>query len=253
MSTRYDGIPGSRVELDYSSMVSVYFFQTSLFDSGSSSELPRLSNVSFEQLSTIQNTLENVLNRPRTFGSVHWQDVVDLITSRYSERLQLLAGCADYDEILGLVNHLLNAFVDYGSSTPGLSSLEQCSVHYLQGIQCSTPEDLLIYDVLRKVNQRICQTLLEARKLLLGREIEDDILHEAHNRVLDLMKWLDWSDWKKCCKCALDEVCFVAMWPFGSEINHQKLSCLNAKEMKKRQGWGSYWRRGIQENLRQPF
>jgi len=51
------------------------------------------------------------------------------------------------------------------------------------------------------------------------------VYEEAKSKVRELMKWLDWSRWKECGRCDWDEVCFVAIWPWGTQEDHDHPSC----------------------------
>lgn len=50
-----------------------------------------------------------------------------------------------------------------------------------------------------------------------------------------------WTTWLECGKCAYDEVCFVAIWPFGGVKEHEKPSCVPRGEVGSKRG---YWEGG---------
>ncbi|KAI9744829.1 MAG: hypothetical protein M1818_001754 [Claussenomyces sp. TS43310] len=242
ISSRYDEIGASRVMLDYSSMISAFFFPVNLSNPESSSSLPRLAFSSPEQLAPIKTQLEDVLQRPRTYSCTNWKGVVDLIVTRYSVRLQYLATSPSQDSFLATINNLLNPFIDYGADLVDKLAIEKCALHYIESLPISTGQDELIFAAISTLNRRICKTLFEVRRLLLmyGKESQNGV-DMSIKLIRELMEWLDWSTWKACPSCQYDEVCFVAVWPFGNVEDHNSPRCLNNTELKKRRGFGKYW------------
>jgi hypothetical protein len=123
--------------------------------------------------------------------------------------------------------------------------IEVCSSHYLQTIQDSTQQDVLLYSASKAVTHRICETLFAVREELVIKEadnIRDELGSTVHSVELirDLITWLDWSTWKECGQCAYNEVCFIAMFPFGNAEDHYNPQCLNMTAINNRRG-GCYW------------
>jgi hypothetical protein len=135
------------------------------------------------------------------------------------------------------INGLLNLFVDYG--TPEVQDpVAACSLHYLQPVQSTTEQDRLIEAAFKILALRICTTLFDIRKLLLGKERDGDTTEQegigsAVELIRELIKWLDWSDWKACGQCALDEVCFIAVFPMGTAEDHYCPHCINNTEIQR--------------------
>ncbi|RDW62184.1 hypothetical protein BP6252_11617 [Coleophoma cylindrospora] len=241
VSERYFDIGASRVMLDFSSMVSAYFYPVNFSNPDSLSNHPRLVLTRPEELSFIRAELQHVLKRPRQFTGVHWQGVADLVVSRYQARLKFLAAGPPLSSFLSEVNHLLNVFVDYEAGSSMESSITQCASQYVQSITVSTPQDELLWDAITTVNRRICTALFEARGLLLGDGASSNGTIAATVLLQELTSWLDWSIWKRCPPCSHAEVCFIAMWPFGEPQDHFNPGCQDNVQMRKRHGWGSYW------------
>lgn len=252
MSMRYTDIGAARVTLDFSSMVSAYFYSLNMYPD-QSSKVPRLTSAHPEQLSLIKTDLQGVLQRPRSWKAANWQGVVDMIISRYQDRVTFLISKPSRSEFLATMNHLLCQYIDYSNdatlANTTTSSLHRCSSHYLQSVLVSTPQDKIIYHAISRVSERICSTLFTVRDILLANEDEVDAPQEAVQLLQDLVDWLDWSSFKRCPPCGYDEVCFVAAWPFGEPRDHFRPSCLNNTQMRKRHGWGSYWAYNETESL----
>jgi hypothetical protein len=241
VSARYNGIDASRVLLDYSSMVSAYFYPTNLSNPDPTSNLPRLLSSSPAQLSRMRSDLGDLITRSDPYTSIDWQGVVDMIQKRYSERLQFMATDPPLSSFITTISALLNVFVDYDD--PTRDPVEICSVHYLLPIQPSTTQDQLIFAAIVTVSHRICNTLFSVRDVLFERQQSSERQSSnatAVELVQSLMGWLDWPDWKKCGPCSIDEVCFVAVFPFGSAEDHFNPRCKNGTAIAI--GNSSYWR-----------
>ncbi|RFU30213.1 hypothetical protein B7463_g6130, partial [Scytalidium lignicola] len=254
VSMRYAGIGASRVSLDYSSMVSVYYFETNLTNPDPSMDIPRLTYLSPSDLSSIRIEVEKLFDRPQPHLSIDWQGVVDLVVTRYSDRLQYLATGPSYDQLLAAIGTLLNLYIDYGAPWNETAALESCTLHYLQPVSLSTSQDTQIYIAVSTVTARICSTLFEVRKLLLSDQDSgmdhEEIVTKAVNMTKELIAWLDWSTWTTCGQCQYEEVCFVAFFPYGSSEDHYHPRCRNRTAMTERNNFGNWWRYNFSEQDR---
>lgn len=243
VSARYDGIGASRVRLDYSSMVSAYFYPANLSNPDRDSDLPRLVSSAPEHLSRMLSDLDGLIARADPEGSVNWQGVVDMIVKEYSGRLQYMLTDPPAFEFLAIINTLLNVYIDYDDPTE--HPIEICSRHYLLPIHSSssTSQDQLIHAALSTVTHKICTALFSAREILLKEEPQPE-LHTssaAVDLIRSLVAWLDWPEWKFCGRCAVDEVCFVAVFPFGTAEDHFYPSCKNRTELENQDLTSNYW------------
>ncbi|KIN01392.1 hypothetical protein OIDMADRAFT_54515 [Oidiodendron maius Zn] len=244
VSSRYNGIDGSRVFLDYSSMVSAYFYPTNLSNSDLDSDLPRLLFSTPAQLSRIRSDLGALILKADPYTSIDWQGVVDMISKEYSLRLQHMATDPPHVEILTTVNELVNLYVDY-DDLDSPDHIEVCSQHYLHAVQPSTAQDHLIHAALSTVTHKICSTLFSVRKILFdGGEKSGVHPTSPAELIRSLMAWLDWPEWKFCGQCPVDEVCFVAVFPFGTAEDHFHPRCKNKTELEEFGRETNYWRRG---------
>jgi hypothetical protein len=237
IASRYHGIDGGRVELDYSSMVSAYFYPANLSNPGQDprqSTLPRLVETDKKVLERIKSDLGVALRNTKPNIGLDWQGVADMIVKRFAGRLQWMAAGMSQKTFLSQINLLLNTFVDY-DAPEAQDPVMACSLHFLQPVQPSTEQDRLIEAAFKTVTHRICETLFKARELLLAKERSDATygLEDADSEaelVRDLNQWLGWPDWKACGQCAVNEVCFIAVFPFGTAEDHYNPHCVNDTE-----------------------
>ncbi|CAJ2506766.1 Uu.00g079520.m01.CDS01 [Anthostomella pinea] len=243
---RYHDIGASRVMLDYSSMVSAYFYPANLTNpKPDRPELPRLTNSKDWELQIMREHIGYTTLRSRGTAErrVGWQGVVDMIVSRYANRFPLMARTASLDVFKYEVNNLLNVFIDYSEDDKGLEAAKRrCIGFYLQPASPQTPEDFLIQAAIESTTTAICTALFEARRLVVeDTDADKSSLNAGKDIVRELMDVLSWSTWKECGACQSDEVCFIAMWPFGNVEDHFHPSCLNHSTI---HGRMTYWRNG---------
>jgi hypothetical protein len=243
VSMRYQGITAGRVELDYSNMVSAFFYPANLTNpEAKRAELPRLVSSDSLVLERIRSDVKELFleDRSQAKESVNWQGVVDMIVTRYSERLQVISyPTSDNNTVLSEINSLLTVFINY--KDPDVeAAVEKCSTHYLAAVVPRTSQDHLIDAAISTVSRNICGSLFQARGILLeGEYINDEAVAEAKVVVEELMVYLDWSTWHECGKCSVDEICFIAMWPFGGIEDHEHPGCIKSGDNTR--GRGGYW------------
>jgi hypothetical protein len=237
--------PAGRVVVDFSSMVSAFFYAgINLTNSDPSRpELPRLSSSDPNQLAQVKSDLQQVLSQDsfQRHSIINWQNVVDMIVTRYSDRLQFMASnSTSQAAMLSEIHFLLNVFSDYSSSEFDVPlAVEKCSAHFLKSSLPQTDQDALVHAAISTVSQKICSALFEARSLLLDDESNgNSVLDDVKTAIRELMDYLDWSTWLECGKCAFDETCFVAVWPWGSKEDHYHPRCMKKAEISHRRG---YW------------
>ncbi|KAI1639145.1 hypothetical protein F4809DRAFT_596762 [Biscogniauxia mediterranea] len=250
---RYHGIGGSRVLLDYSSMVSAFFYPINLTNPDPARpELPRLTQATDAELAAMrervaQNSFRLAPHARRR--PVDWQGVADMVVARYGDRLPYMAATDSLHLFKQEVNNLLNVYIDYAEEDEGLAAARaRCGEYYLLPVSPRTPEDRLIHAGIGSTLATICDALFDVRKLVVeDPEADESSLAAGKEIVKGLMAVLQWSKWKECGACKADEVCFIAMWPFGSAEDHFHPSCLNVSAMAGRQqnywhmpGWGRH-------------
>ncbi|ETS75013.1 hypothetical protein PFICI_13497 [Pestalotiopsis fici W106-1] len=243
-SQRYHGFAAGRVVLDYSSMVSAYFYPLNLTNPNATRpELPRLLSATDAELAVIKAHLERKTPAARgetsSQGGTDWQGVTDMVVTRYADVLQLGSKCETVEAMKRFLDHLLMMYIDHEQDKVDLRKAEQsCAKHYLLGTVTTTPEEELIYAGILATTRLICDTLFRAYEVVQNSEPDVESLTEAVSLVQGLMDTLRWSKWKECGPCASNEICYVAMWPFGNTEDHFSPSCLNASSTFDRD---SYW------------
>ena len=256
IAARYEGITAGRVTVDYSSMVSGFFYPLNLTNPDvEKRELPRLPLEDKEGLLRLKRDVVDLFapgGGAENQKSVDWQGVTDMVVSRYAERLQyLVANTTIQKRMLSEVNFLLSLFIDY-KDTPINSgaSIAQCTTHYLRPITPVTEADHLIHASISTVSERICSTLFTARAKLLEDGINGEtVADEVRKEIKSLIAYLNWSTWLGCGKCEFDEVCFVAIWPWGGLEDHYKPGCVKENAIGSRRGyWGGFGGRSVGED-----
>jgi hypothetical protein len=252
-SMRYHDITAQRLTLDYSGMVSAYWYDLNLTNPDPKRlDLPRLPASDVEGLGNMKADFKVLFEDSSTRNQVgnDWQGITDMIITRYSDRLQLMAGNnTSQDTILSELAVLLNLYIDYGNfNIP--TAIEKCTVHYLIAAVVETSADRMIYEALSTIMNKICSTLFYVGQLLLEDETETgSALMKSKSALHSLIDYLVWTKWKECGKCGYDEICFVAIWPWGSMEDHEHPSCMKDEVLWKRSG---YWNMGMGGGGRRP-
>jgi hypothetical protein len=249
-SLRYSGITAQRLRLDYSGMVSAFWYNLNLTNPNPDrADVPRLPASETKTLARMRADLKLAFEESSTRKHIgnDWQGVVDMIVSRYSDRLRLMAANdTSRETILADIAVLLNLYVDYGNfDVP--TAIEKCSTHYLTAAVSRTTADRIIHEALVTVTGKICTTLFYVGQLLLEDEdsADNSALDESKSVLKALMDYLNWTTWRECGNCAYDEVCFVAIWPWGSVEDHKHPSCMKREAFHARpSGYWDFPRRG---------
>ncbi|CAG9984307.1 unnamed protein product [Clonostachys byssicola] len=244
VSQRYWDITASRVTLDYSRMLSAFFYPINLSNPiPAFADQPRLVYPSWQELNSVKSDLRDILSNQSHTSSVDWQGITDMIVTRYSDRLQFMAERSSLAELSLEVQDLLDIYIDYSTPDPNMAvAANKCTTHFLGPAPSATsiwPEHL-IYVALQTVTSHICQSLFAVRRVVTA-EISKEVgtsVDKARDIVRNLMGVLKWPEWKDCGRCGSDRICFVAMWPDGNTEDHYSPRCLNKTEIDGREG---YW------------
>lgn len=249
LSERYHDIGSTRTIVDYSSMVSVFFFPVNLTNPDPKRpDLPRLSSTSDAELAAIKTYLTAVIEERRgaPLSGLDWQDITDIIVSRYADRLKFMAEKVDSVETMrDEIRFLLDVFIDYSGKEkdPGIpAAVERCTNFYLRSVTPATKADRLIYTALESVTSQICSTLFRLRELLVTNPNPDESSVAASVDALrSLMDSLKWTRFKRCPPCAIDEVCLIPMWPFGTVEEYNTPRCTNGSDTRSGENyWGDF-------------
>ncbi|KAI1276236.1 hypothetical protein F5Y07DRAFT_137840 [Xylaria sp. FL0933] len=247
LAERYQGIGSSRTIIDYSSMVSAFFFPVNLTNPDiKRQDLPRLSSAAQDDLAGIKDYVEKMVSgrKDQLTRTVDWQDVTDIIVARYADRLKFMAEEIHTLELMaGEVSFLTAVFID--GQDPGDrvdSAVERCTYFYLRSVSPLTKADFLIKAALETTTHRICKTILEVHQLVVEDPAPDQkALGESVSAMRDLTEYLNWARFKRCPPCAINEVCLIPMWPFGSVSLYNNPRCSNGTDT---DSGDNYWGRG---------
>lgn len=271
VAERYDGLGGDRVSLDFSSLVSCYFFPINMSNPDPERpDLHRLASASIDELKDIKSHVKAVATTARRF-TVNWQAAVDLITARYAKRLAVLTNPDSPTELFKTeLTTATQTYID-ASPEPGdinkrgregwnetRDALLACEKHYLLPTYLDQnrwgAQDWLIHTALRAVMSDICSTFFLAKSVtdqggITGRNHDAaggdvplglDQLREARTLFEELKKRLNWSTWRRPQLCRTDEVLLTAMWPWGSDEDHWNPECRKHNVV---HSWrGGYWK-----------
>lgn len=236
LSERYQGIGATRTIIDYSSMVSAFFFQVNLTNPNvKRQDLPRMFSVEPQQFAEIKNYLTNVIaeRRDEEARTVDWQDVTDLIVGRYADRIKYMAESVDSVQSMAAeINFLLTLFVDGSGAESTEDGIDRCANFYLRSVTPNTEADHLIQTALHTVTHEICSTLFRVRGLVVEDPAPDQSSLAASTSALGaLMQSLSWTRFKRCPSCAINEVCIIPMWPMGTVEDYNNPSCSNGSDV----------------------
>ncbi|KAI0427598.1 hypothetical protein F5Y09DRAFT_27937 [Xylaria sp. FL1042] len=244
LAERYQGIGSSRTIIDYSSMISAFFFPINITNTDiKRQDLPRLSSASQDDLAGIKDYVEKMISerKDQLSGMVDWQDVTDIIVARYADRLKFMAeGVHTLKLMASEVSFLTTLFID--GQDPGDrvdNAIKRCTHFYLRSVSPLTEADFLIKAALETTTHKICKTLLNVRRLVVEDSAPDQkTLDESVSAMKGLTEYLNWTRFKRCPPCAINEVCLIPMWPFGTVALYNNPRCSNGTEF---DGGDNYW------------
>ncbi|KAI6781478.1 Thermolabile hemolysin-like protein [Emericellopsis cladophorae] len=178
--TTYDGLGGNRLSIDFSSIVSGFFFPINI--SSTTDERPdliRLAAASELDSKGIKDYLQDISMQARRF-TVHWQGVVDMVVARYADRFALMG--SDNISVSRFISELESLTLTYlyasgikdsdvghnhEARNETEAAMNRYSDHYLQPVLIDQErwslEDDLIYTSLQAVMDDICYILYTMR------------------------------------------------------------------------------------------
>ncbi|KAI1295307.1 hypothetical protein F5Y03DRAFT_371952 [Xylaria venustula] len=247
LAERYQGIGSSRTTIDYSSMVSAFFFPANLTNPDPKrQDLPRLCSAGQDELAKIKGFLKKTISekKDQQFRTVDWQDVTDIIVARYADRLKFMAEETHSLEVMASeVNFLTTVFIDSQDREDQVNNaVERCTSFYLGSVSLITESDAYVKAALDTTMRKICKVLFEVRDLVATNPSPDQkSLESSVSAVKDLTEYLNWTRFKRCPPCAIDEVCLIPMWPFGTVQQYNSPRCSNGTDVN---GEENYWGHG---------
>lgn len=262
VAENYDGIGADRLKIDYSSMVSGLFYPLNITTMDPERpDLMRLATAGMDNLQKLKSELERISREPRRF-TANWQAVTDSVVRRFGNRLAFMASedaTQEYllDEFEAASRTYIGAPVGNRDSreplTPEMleASIMRCIEAPLLPTRLQKPqwsrEDKFIAAAMEVVMADICAAIIGSYSSLrkaaqddaaeVGREDGNHLsmaVKQAHREVQNLTRTLGWSKWKQVRPCAVDELMFTIMWPFGNEEDYFEPGCRSIKEMQLR-------------------
>ncbi|CAE7210189.1 hypothetical protein PTNB73_09195 [Pyrenophora teres f. teres] len=234
VTSRYHGIGGDRVMLDYENFVSVFAYPDidGLFvnDVQSDYAMPRLQNISdSDRLRVKDDVTAMILHKDWSTEkeSRDWQAVADMVVQRYSKPLRFLYTSKDVrdnkDSLVAYLKVQLRPFIDPTDRNVTLET-QRCVAQVMPS-HPSTPQSSasLAHLALYTVANHICDTLLTALSITLPPQ--SHMRNQAIELIDRLVEYLQWTTWKDCGGCTDEEICFIPIWPLGTHEDHAHPQC----------------------------
>ncbi|GLA29620.1 hypothetical protein AnigIFM63326_007528 [Aspergillus niger] len=232
VTSRYHGIGGDRVIVNYDAFVTAYDYGLDLFPGGS--KHPRLAHLPASSIAPIRDDLTAlVMTHDPTIRVINWQAVADMVVEKYGRILRGLVSAQHDDQaahlefIVEAAERILSPFVDR-DNRDYYAEIDRCASQF---IPVHAPKNSLGYRSVYTVSSRICSSLMAV--------METEDYSTATNILQELMHYLDWSVWKECSGCQDDEFCAVPIWPQGSQEDYDHPRC--QKFDSAFQGDNDYW------------
>ncbi|EKG20797.1 hypothetical protein MPH_01881 [Macrophomina phaseolina MS6] len=233
IASRFDGLGGDRVTVDYDDFITAFTYDVDLFNGSS---LPRLANFTNETLAVMHNDVTQlVMSRPspaydRVPDTTDWQAVVDLVINRYSDRLEWFPSISDLDTLRAEAEALITPSIDY-SNRSSAAEIERCATQYLPSSSSrSLSTAPVAAQAIYSVSHSICSTLV--------RMANATTFDSASSALNELVSYLQWSTWKRCRGCSPEEVCYIPIWPAGRKQDYENPQCQSSLPSN---GNDSYW------------
>ena len=234
ITKRYHGIGGGRAVLDYENFVSAFEYpELDLWNNDviSDMEMPRLQKAKPRDLQKVKDAVTAMILSPSSGEgkSVNWQEVIDMLVTRYSGPLHSLHTNPELrssrEAFTESLSNLLRPFIDYTS--------RNSSAEILRCISQSIPQPAfaqsLAYKAIHTVAFQLCKTLISAHGITIpssGRTAAEPAPPSSALQLVDSLKeYLQWTSWKECKGCSDEEICVVPIWPMGNHEQHAVPRC----------------------------
>ncbi|KAI7539958.1 hypothetical protein KC331_g9441 [Hortaea werneckii] len=217
VASRYDGIGGRRVVLDYDNFLTLFAVEDALYFDETGR--PRVKNET-QLIAPFRREIQDLALSDRTTDQgIDWQAVSDMITARYADRIAYLASgeIKDVQDFRTEASRAVRPHIDYSNRNTS-HEIQHCSRYALPTTRPSeSAKGGLAYDSIYTVNSVICRTLTEASAI--------NTLAHGLTMMRGLKSWLGWTSWKKCSSCGPHEVCFLPIWPAGDAKDFEHPRC----------------------------
>ncbi|PYI05577.1 hypothetical protein BO78DRAFT_461904 [Aspergillus sclerotiicarbonarius CBS 121057] len=225
LATRFDGIGGERVSINYDDFVTMFAYPDAMYfdDHG----LPRVINDS-SRLEPVRAHIYRLVKQPdQTNDAFNWQNVVDMIITRYHYRISLMLSSAvsTHHELRRELHLAIEPFIN-AHARNSTAEVERCAKQFwVAGANMtSVPAQAVSH-----VSERLCSGLVAGA----GAETYE----QGIAIIEDLKRYLDWAVFRICTCCELNEVCQLPIWPSGSWEDFIQPQCGTGMS----HGAGGYW------------
>ncbi|KAJ5144316.1 hypothetical protein N7476_004876 [Penicillium atrosanguineum] len=158
LAARHNQLIGHKVRLDFDEFVTAYTYDLDLFPNNASQ--PVLEHIPTEQVEPIRRDINHMINtmEPSAYA-FDWQAVADMIVTRYSDELDVLAKghFASATLLRERLEKLLEPFLDYSDFNASDAVVDRCQNEF---ITHTAPVGTLGGSVVRSVSRRVCSTLV---------------------------------------------------------------------------------------------
>lgn len=231
ITTRYHGIGGNRVAVNYDHFVTAYTYGLDLFGGEAKKYRPRLKHLDSSQLEPVRRDLNNlIMTHGTNERSFNWQGIADMVVERYAHALRYLVSgdLSTTEQMHETIQRLLDPFLAYPDRNTTIEA-ERCAN---QCIPFTAPTQGTAAHAVRSITQTICWTLLEAW--------DETNYDTIMNKIQDLVEYLSWASWKECQHCKDNEVCVTPIWPLGIQEDYDHPRCRDEKkpEVEGTKYWG---------------
>ncbi|KAI7217624.1 hypothetical protein KC333_g4108 [Hortaea werneckii] len=217
VASRYDGIGGRRVVLDYDNFLTLFAVEDALYFDETGR--PRVKNET-QLIAPFRREIQDLVLSDRSADQgIDWQAVSDMIAARYADRIAYLASgeIQDVQHFRAEAGRAIRPHINYSNRNTS-HEIQHCSKYALPSTRPSeSPKGGLAFDSIYTVNSVICRTLTEASAI--------DTLAHGLTMMRGLKSWLGWTNWKKCSGCGPHEVCFLPIWPAGDAKDFEHPRC----------------------------
>jgi hypothetical protein len=232
VAARYHGIGGGRVTLDYEQFVSAFAYPEAVYfdDSGR----PRINNES-DAIDDVRVAVDKmVMTETDNTEAVDWQAIADMVIARYADRIEYLASgsLTTLSTLHAEIKRALRPFIDY-SARNSLSEIGRCASQFIPDHVSRTSTNVAA-QAIRQVTHTLCTSLVTAS--------EQTDYTTALNQIKQLKEYLAWTTWKQCRGCAVNEICFLPIWPVGTAEDFEQPKCRSDVSLAPGHGDGDrYW------------
>ncbi|GAQ36114.1 hypothetical protein AtubIFM56815_005497 [Aspergillus tubingensis] len=225
LATRFDGIGGGRVSINYDDFVTMFAYPDAMYFDEQG--LPRVVDDA-AKLGPVRAHIDRLVRGPdATAPSINWQNVVDMIMTRYQYRISLALSPAisTHHELRRGLHLAIEPFID-ARARNSTAEIERCAKQFwVSGADTTT----VPAQAVSRVSERLCSSLVAGASA--------ETYEEGIAIIEELKHYLDWAVFRECNKCKIDEVCQLPIWPSGSKEDFVRPRCGTGLA----HGSGGYW------------